>query len=104
MYKRKSAGRGPRPGMQLMLLFATALTAWLVWAGATLESQLSASTPPGSGALGARPAGPVDTRAACSVSRRRSAAAAFPGTDEQQQGQHRQKKDSENPEAVEIGQ
>jgi hypothetical protein len=38
--------------MQLMLLFATALTAWLVWAGATLESQLSASTPPGSGALG----------------------------------------------------
>jgi hypothetical protein len=52
MYKRKSAGRGPRPGMQLMLLFATALTAWLVWAGATLESQLSASTPPGSGALG----------------------------------------------------
>jgi membrane protein implicated in regulation of membrane protease activity len=37
--------------MHIKLLFATALTAWLVWAGATLESQLSASTPLGSGAL-----------------------------------------------------
>jgi hypothetical protein len=51
MYKRKSPGRGPRPGMHFMPLLASALTAWLVWAGATLESQLSASTPVGSGAL-----------------------------------------------------
>jgi hypothetical protein len=30
--------------MQFVLVLATGLTAWLVWAGATLESQLSAST------------------------------------------------------------
>lgn len=50
MHERNGARHG-RPGAQFLVLLAIALTAWLVWAGAAMESRLSAASFPGRGVL-----------------------------------------------------